>query len=282
MKSCWEINYKVRPSFSQLAPAILALLDDDHRKYYTFLADKFKRQFQDSNRIFRREPRDVNSVSSNGTQANPPNRDAQNPKTPSYITILPENIPEPAAANTGYLQPQFQHKKLPQQPQQNTGYLQPVNNRQKPEAPRPVTNGNSSYVTPVSSRKVEDSYGGSASQSYVADQKDTYINEDAEDDYDVNNPFLEKLSPVQTTDFDYIDDEKQPGGYLMPRLGSNISSSTVNSTAPLVKGGPSEFQPEKKSKFDMKFKKKSYAPSPPPIKSTKLTEFRPNLSETDV
>jgi len=174
------------------------------------------------------------------------------------------------------LQPKFQQKKNPQQ-QQNTGYLQPVTNPQKPVAPKPIAIENSGYVIP--GKKIQDSYGGSASQSYVTEKKDTYINED---EYDVNNPFFEKNIEQQKTEFEYIDDNNQPDGYLMPRLGSNISSSTVNSTTPLVKKGPSEFQPAKKNKFEMNFKKKSYAPSPPPIKSTKLSEFKPNLSETDV
>lgn len=88
----------------------------------------------------------------------------------------------------------------------------------------------------------------------------------------------------QKTEFEYIDDDgKPPGdGYLMPRHASNMSTSTTNSTAPLL-SKQCEFQPPKpKSKFDMKFVKKNYAPSPPPIKSTKLSEFKPTANETEV
>ncbi len=90
------------------------------------------------------------------------------------------------------------------------------------------------------------------------------------------------------TEFLYIDDDKLPtesGGYLMPRFGSNISSSTTNSTASNValikKKAPYEFTPPKPNNNTNN--KKAYSPSPPPIKSNKLTSFKTNdYDSTDV
>ena len=107
-------------------------------------------------------------------------------------------------------------------------------------------------------------------------QIDTYTNGD------YIKPFTDSKQP-QKTEFEYIDDDgKPPGdGYLMPRHGSSMSTSTTNSTAPLL-SKPCEFQPPKpKSKFDMKFVKKNYAPSPPPTKSTKLS-LAATSNETEV
>lgn len=165
IQNCWVMDHKTRPSFQHLVPQLEALLDDEHKKYYLLLADRFKSQFIESNRIFRRDPpaRDSKSTASSGDNNSRPKTSSTNKPTKteltspalvanlqpssekSYITIIPE---EKSAVNEsdGYLQPRLQ----PQQPQQPVTKFELIANNNN-EAP--VTN-NDDYLIPTSSKKV--------------------------------------------------------------------------------------------------------------------------------
>jgi hypothetical protein len=104
--------------------------------------------------------------------------------------------------------------------------------------------------------------------------KDTYVNEDYINDLNFK---LSKNQNLTKTEFLYVDDDSySSSNYLKPRFGSNISSSTTNSTTPIVKNSKNkpiyEFTPLNT--------KKTYTPSPPPIKSAKFTQYKPTFNDT--
>ena len=108
---------------------------------------------------------------------------------------------------------------------------------------------------------------------------DTYLIEDSVNELDPN--LFKNSKSKGKTEFLYIDDDKlnSGDGYLMPRLGSNISNTTTNSAnsnTPLLKNTKYEFTVPAKAKS-----KKAYSPSPPPIKSNKLT-LNTDSNETNV
>lgn len=163
IQNCWEMDHKTRPSFQHLVPQLEALLDDEHKKYYHLLADRFKSQFIESNRIFRRDPpaRDSKSTASSGDNSRPKTSSITNKPTKaeltsptaanlpasekSYITIIPEDK-SAVNENDGYLQPRLQPQP-PQQPVSKFKLIANNNNR------APVTN-NDDYLIPTSSKKV--------------------------------------------------------------------------------------------------------------------------------
>lgn len=163
IQNCWEMDHKTRPSFQHLVPQLEALLDDEHKKYYHLLADRFKSQFIESNRIFRRDPpaRDSKSTASSGDNSRPKTSSITNKPTKaeltsptaanlpasekSYITIIPEDK-SAVNENDGYLQPRLQPQP-PQQPVSKFKLIANNNNR------TPVTN-NDDYLIPTSSKKV--------------------------------------------------------------------------------------------------------------------------------
>lgn len=169
IKNCWEIDHKTRPSFQQLAPQLEALLDDEHKKYYHLIANKFG-QLIESNRIFRRDPpaRDSKSTASSGDnrpKTSSINQKKTEPTSPtiapaskSYITIIPEDKPA-SSENDGYLEPHFHSQKpkpSPAKPDQS-GYLEPISKFKMGTADTniaPAATNNGDYLLKSSSKKV--------------------------------------------------------------------------------------------------------------------------------
>ena len=144
-------------------------------KYYQFLADKFKRQFTEPNKIFRRDPQPRDSKATASNLENQPKTSSKQPVSPptsptaapistSYITIIPED--KSVNDDEGYLKPQIQKFKTDQAQQQQqqrqqsqqeqSGYLQPTsqfkfNIKAKNKAPEIITDN---YLIPTSPRKV--------------------------------------------------------------------------------------------------------------------------------
>lgn len=174
--------------------------------------------------------------------------------------------------------------------QPNSGYLQPVDKHPnnfskdgylKPMAPvKPNNHQDSGYLEPAN-KKINDTYGGGSSGKYLpVSQKDTYIGPRVTSGSGVadQNYINDEPSSGYMNEDQLIDDDDENDNYLLPRHGSNMSSSTVDSTnsrTPLSKFKKLENPGSRPQRSNV-----HYIPPPAPILN-KLSQFK-SINETDV
>ena len=282
MEECWTIDHKSRPTFAQLTPKIQELLNDSHKQIYDVLNDRFMRQCNEikKERIQRNE---INSQAPRDSAQAPPYilpSKHVNPNQPQT-----SSNDQPASAD-GYLQPvnnspinnssnTNKNKKLTKQ---STGYLEPENPFRKPQS----SSNQPSYLEPVNNRKyLPDTYGGPRDSSKNQSIQDTYFNSDSIEDNSryMNDGNAERDAYVNDDFVNELDSNRfRNSNDYFKRVGSNTSTSTVNSTASST--APLKMLKSPASLAAQQRNRLMYAP-PPTQNPVKLSTFKPS-NETDV
>ena len=280
MEECWTIDHKSRPTFAQLTPQIQELLNDSHKQIYDVLNERFMKQCNDlkKERIQRKE---ISSQAPRESTQAPPYILPSKPVNPNQPQTSSNDQP---AATDGYLQPVNNNSpinnssntnKNKKQPQQS-GYLEPENPFRKPQS----SSNQPSYLEPVNNRKyLPDTYGGARDSSKNQSIQDTYLNSDNIDDGYMNDGNAQRDAYVNDDFVNELDSNRfRSSNDYFKRVGSNTSTSTVNSTASST--APLKMLKSPASLAAQQRNRLMYAP-PPAQNPVKLSTFKPS-NETDV